>query len=109
MAGLGIAACSTQSSTGNVSGGIRVLIGADDGQPSNYLSDHQAGTVIVDRQGRVVITRKVGADHAFDFSLPVGTYTVTASVPENPCVGEVASVKAAHTATVEVSCSNGVG
>jgi hypothetical protein len=105
VAGLGLASCSSgPSSTGYVSGGVRLLAGPP--APHTYLLDHQAGTIVVERDGQTVGHTVEVTGHSFRVSVPQGEYLLSARVSGYRCLGENISVQANREVTAEVSCSS---
>jgi hypothetical protein len=94
--------CSVQSSTGAVSGGIRLEGGA--GQSPSYLEEHQAGTVIVQQKSKTVSSVREDLGHGFTVSLPAGKYHVSADVPGNTCQPLPVEVEASRSVNIEVTC-----
>ena len=104
IGGVAICGCSAQPTSGRLTGGIRLEGGPY--EPHTFAVDHQAGTVIVKRQGHTVRQVEVAAGHAFDLSLPPGSYTVTARVAIYACPNYARPVKAQRSVSLEVTCGS---
>jgi hypothetical protein len=101
--GLAVFGCNAQPSSGRVTGGIRLASGPY--APHTFRLDHQAGTIIVRHDGRMVRRSAVTAGHAFGFTLPLGGYSLTAQVGMYACPTYTVRVTSEQPASMEVICS----
>jgi hypothetical protein len=91
---------------GHVSGGIRLLAGPWPGE--NFLSNHQAGVVVVRQHGLELRRASVLRGHAFHLTLPAGSYEISADVSQFSCTPALVGVDPTHSQVVQVVCdSNG--
>jgi hypothetical protein len=87
---------------GRVSGGIRLLVGPWPGE--SYLSNHQAGVVVVRQQGMEVRRTSVLRGHAFHLTLPAGSYKISAEVSQFSCTPAIVKVDSTHPRVVQLVC-----
>jgi hypothetical protein len=93
-----LAGCSTQTSTGSITGRLLVLEGG-----SAYRVVHGNGNLVIDRGSQLVATVRVSSGHPFNISLPIGTYKVSASTPNAPCQADAVPAAVARHRPVAVT------
>lgn len=108
MAAAFVAACGSGSTPqGTVTGGIRLEAGSTSVQGvESYSFEHRAGTVVISQSGKQVKSMRVADGHAFNVSLPPGSYSVTAKASGFGCDPSPARIAANQTTHVEVACSD---
>jgi hypothetical protein len=75
-----LSACGTQAPTGTVTGSVHIVGGG-----TEYRTVPGGGLLVIREGKRPVARVHVSSGHSFGISLPVGTYEITASVPNAPC------------------------
>jgi hypothetical protein len=75
-----LSACGTRSATGTITGSVDIVGGG-----TEYRTVPGSGRLVIREGKRPVARVHVSSGHPFGISLPVGTYEITASVPNAPC------------------------